>query len=244
MRTSWILIPTFPGSNPICPASHNGLSPVVSGIRGSVDVPEGWRSRERSLPRKMRTLMCAISPSGRRTPGAIFVCRRDSRRIIRIRCAATFIAAVPANIGRMIGNKAKRCGRRCSRSRSSTGARRPCRNMPSPVNSSSGPWRGRVACSSAHRSKRSSSNRSISGRGPNGYVSHSGIPLFDQLPTIGNVVGNTGHNITRTELIIFIRPQVIRDSVDAHYVAEELRTKLKGTLAPVPPYVGPAPRAR
>jgi len=45
-------------------------------------------------------------------------------------------------------------------------------------------------------------------------------------------------------LIIFIRPQVIRDAVDAHYVAEELRTKLKGTLAPVPPYVGPAPRLR
>jgi hypothetical protein len=37
---------------------------------------------------------------------------------------------------------------------------------------------------------------------------------------------------------------VIRDSVDASYVAEELRTKLKGTLAPVPPYVGPAPRMR
>jgi general secretion pathway protein D len=75
-------------------------------------------------------------------------------------------------------------------------------------------------------------------------VNHSGIPLLDQLPAIGNVVGNSGHNITRTELIIFIRPQVIRDSVDAHYIAEELRTKLKGTLAPVPPYVGPAPRAR
>ena len=41
---------------PASSASHNGLSPVVSGIRGSVDVPEGWRSRERSLPRKMRTL--------------------------------------------------------------------------------------------------------------------------------------------------------------------------------------------
>ena len=75
-------------------------------------------------------------------------------------------------------------------------------------------------------------------------VNHNGIPLFDQLPAIGNVVGNTGHNITRTELIIFIRTQIIRDSVDAAYVAEELRTKLKGTLAPVPPYVGPAPRAR
>jgi general secretion pathway protein D len=60
----------------------------------------------------------------------------------------------------------------------------------------------------------------------------------------GNAVGNTGHNITRTELIIFIRPQVIRDNVDASYVAEELRTKLKGTLAPSPPYVGPAPRLR
>ncbi len=75
-------------------------------------------------------------------------------------------------------------------------------------------------------------------------VDHSGIPLFDQIPGFGTAVGNTGHNITRTELIIFIRPQIIRDAVDAHYVAEELRTKLKGTLAPVPPYTGPAPRAR
>jgi general secretion pathway protein D len=73
---------------------------------------------------------------------------------------------------------------------------------------------------------------------------HAGIPLLDQVPGFGNAVGNTGHNITRTELIIFIRPQVIRDSVDASYVAEELRSKLKGTLAPVTPYVGPAPRAR
>jgi general secretion pathway protein D len=74
-------------------------------------------------------------------------------------------------------------------------------------------------------------------------VNHSGIPLFDQLPAIGNL-GNTSYDITRTELIIFIRPQVIRDSVDAAYVTEELRTKLRGTLAPVPPYAGPAPRAR
>jgi general secretion pathway protein D len=75
-------------------------------------------------------------------------------------------------------------------------------------------------------------------------VDNSGIPLFDQIPAIGTAIGNSGHNITRTELIIFIRPQVIRDSVDAHYVAEELRSKLKGTLAPAPPYVGPAPRLR
>jgi general secretion pathway protein D len=75
-------------------------------------------------------------------------------------------------------------------------------------------------------------------------VSHSGIPLLDELSAIGNAVGSSGHTITRTELIIFIRPQIIRDSVDAGFIAEELRTKLKGTLAPAPPYVGPAPRAR
>jgi general secretion pathway protein D len=75
-------------------------------------------------------------------------------------------------------------------------------------------------------------------------TNQSGIPVLDQVPGLGNVVGNTGHTVDRTELIIFIRPQIIRDSVDAHYVAEELRTKLRGTLAPAPPYVGPAPRAR
>jgi hypothetical protein len=35
------LIPTFPGSNPGAPASHNGLSPAVSGAQRSVDIPEG-----------------------------------------------------------------------------------------------------------------------------------------------------------------------------------------------------------
>ena len=35
-----------------------------------------------------------------------------------------------------------------------------------------------------------------------------------------------GHQ--RTELIIFIRPQIIRDGVDASVVAEELRSKMRG----------------
>ena len=41
---------------------------------------------------------------------------------------------------------------------------------------------------------------------------------------------------TRTELIIFIRPQIIRDSMDAHTVAEELRTKLRGTVSASSPH--------
>ena len=32
----------------------------------------------------------------------------------------------------------------------------------------------------------------------------------------------------RTELIIFIRPQIIRDGADASMVAEELRSKMRG----------------
>jgi general secretion pathway protein D len=31
-------------------------------------------------------------------------------------------------------------------------------------------------------------------------------------------------------LIIFIRPQIIRDGTDAHHVAEELRSKLRGSV--------------
>jgi general secretion pathway protein D len=58
----------------------------------------------------------------------------------------------------------------------------------------------------------------------------SGIPLLDRLPQpLGDVfTTNRTNALTRTELIIFIRPQVIRDGVDAHFVAEEMRAKLRG----------------
>ncbi len=35
---------------------------------------------------------------------------------------------------------------------------------------------------------------------------------------------------TRTELILFIRPTVIKDGVDAHVIAEEMRSKMNGRL--------------
>ena len=41
----------------------------------------------------------------------------------------------------------------------------------------------------------------------------------------------SGQIQARTELIIFIRPQIIRDGSDAHIVAEELRSKLRGEIA-------------
>ncbi|HWM46438.1 MAG TPA: type II secretion system secretin GspD [Xanthobacteraceae bacterium] len=67
----------------------------------------------------------------------------------------------------------------------------------------------------------------------------SGIPVLDQIPVFGEAASHTDKSVQRTELIIFIRPQIIRDGVDAHFVAEELRTKLRGTLnatAPGPRY--------
>jgi general secretion pathway protein D len=59
----------------------------------------------------------------------------------------------------------------------------------------------------------------------------SGIPGLDQIPVLGDAFGNQDKSTARTELIIFIRPQIIRDGSDAHIVAEELRSKLRGDIA-------------
>jgi general secretion pathway protein D len=57
----------------------------------------------------------------------------------------------------------------------------------------------------------------------------NGIPVLDQIPILGEAFANSNNNaVVRTELIVFIRPQVIRDGVDASVVAEELRAKIRG----------------
>lgn len=57
----------------------------------------------------------------------------------------------------------------------------------------------------------------------------NGIPFLDQIPVLGDAASTVNtKQLARTELIIFIRPQVIRDSVDAAAVAEELRSRLRG----------------
>jgi general secretion pathway protein D len=57
-----------------------------------------------------------------------------------------------------------------------------------------------------------------------------GIPVLDKIPGIGDLFSQQGGTKVRTELIIFIRPTIIHDAVDAHMVAEELRSKLRGDL--------------
>src|SRR3954469_21681027 len=65
--------------------------------------------------------------------------------------------------------------------------------------------------------------------------SRSGLPLVDQLGEFGKLFGSNNKVAQRTELIIFIRPQIIRDGVDAMRVAEELRTKLRGRIGTTDP---------
>ena len=59
-------------------------------------------------------------------------------------------------------------------------------------------------------------------------ASREGIPLLNQIPYVGSAFGTSGKTDVRTELIIFIKPQIIRDGADASMVAEELRSKMRG----------------
>lgn len=57
------------------------------------------------------------------------------------------------------------------------------------------------------------------------------LPVLDQIPGLGDAFGHQSNATQRTELIIFIRPQIIRNGSDAQTVAEELRSKLRGSIA-------------
>ncbi|MGY8706272.1 type II secretion system secretin GspD [Bradyrhizobium sp. 18BD] len=57
-----------------------------------------------------------------------------------------------------------------------------------------------------------------------------GIPILDSIPGMGDAFSHQTNTRARTELILFIRPTVIKDGVDAHVIAEEMRTKMNGRL--------------
>lgn len=65
------------------------------------------------------------------------------------------------------------------------------------------------------------------------------IPGLGDIKVFGDLFGSKDKTKERTELIMFIRPQIIRDSVDAQLVAEELRSKLsviaRGARSPTAP---------
>lgn len=57
-----------------------------------------------------------------------------------------------------------------------------------------------------------------------------GIPLLDQIPGVGDAFSHQTFGRTRTELILFIRPSVIKDPIDASVIAEEMRSKMNSRL--------------
>ena len=72
-----------------------------------------------------------------------------------------------------------------------------------------------------------------------------GIPVLDSIPGVGDAFSHQTNTRARTELILFIRPTMIRDPVDAHVVAEEMRSKMNSRLVGTsnPVVVVPAPGA-
>jgi general secretion pathway protein D len=67
--------------------------------------------------------------------------------------------------------------------------------------------------------------------------SRSGIPGLEQIPGLGELLSHNNGTIQRTELIIFIRPQIIRNGVDAAHIAQNLRAKMRGFQILPPPRV-------
>jgi general secretion pathway protein D len=57
-----------------------------------------------------------------------------------------------------------------------------------------------------------------------------GIPLLDSIPGVGDAFSHQTNTRARTELILFIRPSLIKDAVDAHVIAEEMRSKMNSRL--------------
>lgn len=57
-------------------------------------------------------------------------------------------------------------------------------------------------------------------------IERSQIPILGDIPIIGNAFKDKTDTIKRTELIIFIRPRVVRDVKEAREVTEEFRGKI------------------
>ncbi|MBU2531456.1 MAG: type II and III secretion system protein, partial [Alphaproteobacteria bacterium] len=59
------------------------------------------------------------------------------------------------------------------------------------------------------------------------------VPIVKEIPLLGELVGSTNNGRIRTELIVFIRPEVIRDGYDASMAAQELTNRLRLVAPPV-----------
>ncbi|WP_282610527.1 type II secretion system secretin GspD [Pelagibius sp. Alg239-R121] len=59
----------------------------------------------------------------------------------------------------------------------------------------------------------------------------TGIPVLSEVPLVGNLFKSIDDSASRTELLVLIKPRVVRNQDDARAVTEELRQKLPGLLS-------------
>ncbi len=62
-------------------------------------------------------------------------------------------------------------------------------------------------------------------------IGNNGVPLASRIPILGGLFGSKNRNQDRTELIVLLKPHVVRTIDDGRAITEELRAKLR-TLEP------------
>lgn len=62
-------------------------------------------------------------------------------------------------------------------------------------------------------------------------IGRNGLPILSRIPVLGGLFGSHNNTQTRTELIVLLKPHVIRTPDDGRAITEELRSKLR-TLEP------------
>jgi general secretion pathway protein D len=55
----------------------------------------------------------------------------------------------------------------------------------------------------------------------------AGLPILREIKYLGDLIGTTSRNKQRSEIIVFVRPKLIRDGLDAQSVTEEFRDRLE-----------------
>lgn len=55
----------------------------------------------------------------------------------------------------------------------------------------------------------------------------SGVPVLSDIPLLGNLFKTTNEDVRRTELLILLKPRVIRDRNDARLISKDIRSRLK-----------------
>jgi general secretion pathway protein D len=61
----------------------------------------------------------------------------------------------------------------------------------------------------------------------NDQKTRSSVPGLSDIKVIGDLLGNTSNTRTKSEIIIFIKTRLIRNSMDAGSITEEFRDRLQ-----------------